>query len=126
VALATGLDDIVPAEHRIGVGGRKDGVRTVTIMALGYNFSAKARHLAMEGIEKRLGLVLVAASALLHHLRAEPDILDTHDRMRGMTVFAGRFFLLRIRGRVVRPVNTAAEFFLDAVMTCPTGRSDVV
>ena len=123
MALATGLDNIVSAEHRIGIGRRKDAVRTMAVVTLGDALTAQARNLAVEGIEECLSLVRVTASTLLHHQGAESQPLDPHDRMRGVTILAGRVIVLGYW--VFSPVNTALELFRDPMVTSTAGTGNV-
>ena len=61
---------------------------------LRHDLSAKARNLAVEGIKEGQRLVLVATTALLHHLRPETRVIDAPDRVRSVTVLAGRVVLV--------------------------------
>ena len=95
----------------------------MAVVALGDALTAQARNLAVEGIKECLGLVRVTTSTLLHHQGAEPQLFGAHDRMRGMTVLAGRVIVLG--NRIVRPVNTLAELFLDPMVTSTARTRDV-
>ena len=50
-----------------GSAGRQDVVRAVAVVALGGAVPTEPRDLAVEGVEEGLRLLLVAASALVHH-----------------------------------------------------------
>ena len=95
----------------------------MTIVALGNALTAQARNLAVEGIKERFCLVRVTAPTLLHHQGAESHLFRAHDRMRGMTVFAGG--LVFVGDRIIRPVNTLPELFLDTVMASPAGSRNI-
>ena len=95
----------------------------MAVVTLGDALAAQARNLAVEGIEECRGLVRVAASTLFHHQGAEPHPLGPHNRMRGMTILAGRVIVLGYR--IISPVNTALERFRDSMVTTTAGTRNV-
>ncbi len=90
MTLSAGLDDILSAEGRVGMGGRQNAVGAVTVVALGRPGRAQPRDLAVKGVEEGLGLALVAPSALVHHAETKIGQIGARDCVGRMTILAGR------------------------------------
>lgn len=119
----TGSDNVLVAQGGIRVTGRQDVVGTVAVIALGCSVGAQLADLAVIGVKKGRGKILVTVSALFHHRDPETLRVDPSDGVRCVAVLAdGQSFR---RHHILRPVDARPEFFLDPPVASATGLGKV-
>ncbi len=124
--MRAGSHHVSAAQGRAGVSDREDAMGPVAVVALGRRGVAQPGHLPVEGVEKGLSFVGVAAPALIHHQEAEIGPVGAADGVRRVAVLARRQLPIRINRAVPRPVDAGLELLLDAVVARPACSSDVV